>query len=132
MAKQLRLLIVEGSEDDAFFIKRELVRGGYDVTLRRVDTGAAFYAALEQEPWDLVISDYNLPGFDGLAALKAVKEQSFDIPFILASGAIGEEIAVDAMKLGAMDYIKKDNLSRLVPAVERNCVRLKFGESTNK
>lgn len=119
MARQLRLLIVEDSEDDAFLIKRELVRGGYDVALKRVDTGAAFYAALEQEPWDLIISDYNLPGFDGLAALKAVKEHSFDIPFILASGAIGEEIAVDAMKSGAMDYIKKDNLSRLVPAVER-------------
>jgi diguanylate cyclase (GGDEF)-like protein/PAS domain S-box-containing protein len=119
MAKRLRLLIVEDSEDDAFLIKRELIRGGYEVTLKQVDTSVALYSALEQEPWDIVLSDYNLPGFDGLAALKVVRQHGIDLPFILVSGAIGEEIAVDAMKLGAQDYIKKDNLSRLVPAVER-------------
>jgi sigma-B regulation protein RsbU (phosphoserine phosphatase) len=119
MGKQLRLLIVEDSENDAFLIKGELSRGGYEVALKRVETSATFSAALELEPWDLIISDYNLPGFDGLAALKAVKDLGLDIPFILASGAIGEETAVDAMKMGAQDYINKDNLSRLVPAVER-------------
>ena len=119
MTKQLRLLIVEDSENDAFLIKRELNRGGYEVALKRVDTSATLNSALEHEPWDLIISDYNLPGFDGLAALKTVKDKGLDIPFILASGAIGEEIAVDAMKMGAQDYINKDNLSRLVPAVER-------------
>jgi diguanylate cyclase (GGDEF)-like protein/PAS domain S-box-containing protein len=119
MVKQLRLLIVEDSENDTFLIKRELNRGGYEVALKRVETSADFSAALEQEAWDLIISDYNLPGYDGLAALKTVKDKGLDIPFILASGAIGEETAVDAMKLGAQDYINKDNLNRLVPAVER-------------
>jgi diguanylate cyclase (GGDEF)-like protein/PAS domain S-box-containing protein len=119
MAKQLRLLIVENSENDAYLIKRELNRGGYEVALTRVETKAAFRSALEQEPWDLIISNYNLPGFDGITALKIVKDKGLDIPFILVSGAMVEEIAVDAMKIGAQDFIKKDNLSKLVPAVER-------------
>ena len=118
-AKRLRILMVEDSEDDAFLMKHELNRGGYDVTLKRVDTGVTLLSALEQDTWDIVISDYNLPGFDGLTALKVIKQQGLDLPFILVSGAIGEEIAVNAMKLGAHDYIKKENLSRLVPAVER-------------
>jgi diguanylate cyclase (GGDEF)-like protein/PAS domain S-box-containing protein len=117
--KRLRILMIEDSEDDAFLMKHELTRGGYDVSLKRVDTAVTLLSALEEETWDLVISDYNLPGFDGLAALRAVKQQGLDLPFILVSGAIGEEIAVNAMKLGAHDYIKKENLSRLVPAVER-------------
>jgi diguanylate cyclase (GGDEF)-like protein/PAS domain S-box-containing protein len=119
MAKQLRLLILEDSENDTYLIKRELIRGGYDVVLERVETGADFTAALDLASWDLIISDYNLSGYDGLTALSVVKEKGLDLPFILASGAIGEEIAVDAMKMGAHDYINKDNLSRLVPAVER-------------
>ena len=85
MARQLRLLIVEDSENDAFLIKRELNRGGYEISLTRVETKAAFSTALEHESWDLIISDYNLPDFDGLTALKIVKDKGLDIPFILAS-----------------------------------------------
>ncbi len=77
MTKQLRLLIVEDLENDAFLIKRELNRGGYEVALERVDTSATFNYALEHEPWDLIISDYNLPGFDGLAALKRLKTRGW-------------------------------------------------------
>jgi diguanylate cyclase (GGDEF)-like protein/PAS domain S-box-containing protein len=119
MTTLLRVLIIEDSEDDAFLIKRELQRGGFQVTLHRVDTIATMRFALEQQTWDLVISDYNLPGFDGLYALSIFRSFGLDIPFLLISGAVGEEIAVDAMKAGAQDYIKKDNFSRLVPAVTR-------------
>ena len=119
MKIQLRVLIIEDSEDDAFLIMRELQRGGYAVHSKRVDSVPGIQAALEQENWDLIISDYNLPGFDGLHALRIFKSFGLDMPFLLISGAIGEEIAVDAMKSGAKDYIKKDNLARLVPAVGR-------------
>jgi diguanylate cyclase (GGDEF)-like protein/PAS domain S-box-containing protein len=119
LSNALRVLMVEDSEDDAFLIKWELRRGGYDVTLKRVDTSLHFNKALDMEEWDVVISDYNIPGFNGLAALQLLKDKNIDLPFILVSGAIGEEVAVEAMKAGAQDYIKKDNLSRLIPAVER-------------
>jgi len=119
LSNSLRVLMVEDSEDDAFLIKWELRRGGYEVALRRVDTPHHLNKALDTEEWDIVISDYNLPGFNGLAALRLLKEKNIDLPFILVSGAIGEEVAVEAMKAGAHDYIKKDNLSRLIPAVER-------------
>ena len=119
MKPPINVLIVEDSEDDAFLIKRELQRGGYDVFIHRVDTITGINASLSSRRWDIIISDYNLPGFDGLHALKIFKSFGLDIPFLLISGAVGEEIAVDAMKAGAHDYIKKDNLSRLVPAVTR-------------
>ena len=119
MKLPLNVLIIEDSEDDAFLIKRELQRGGFEVFLHRVDTVSGMHSSLSSRSWDIVISDYNLPGFDGLHALKIFKSFGLDMPFLLISGAVGEEIAVDAMKAGAHDYIKKDNLSRLVPAVTR-------------
>ena len=117
--KPLHILIVEDSEDDCLLLLRELRRGGYDPVYERVETAAAMREALEQRQWDIVISDYVLPKFSGLVALKMLKESGLDLPFIIVSGNIGESIAVHAMKAGAHDYILKGNLTRLVPAVER-------------
>jgi signal transduction histidine kinase/FixJ family two-component response regulator len=118
MAKQLRLLLVEDSEDDALLLIRALRKGGYDVVYERVETPESMKAALDRQ-WDLVIADYILPAFSGLAALNILKEKKIDLPFIIVSGNIGEDIAVEAMRAGAHDYIMKGRLKRLVPAVER-------------
>ncbi len=117
--KTLRVLLVEDMEDDAALIERQIVRGGYQVELRRVDTAQAFKAALAQPPWDVIITDHNLPAFSSTAALALVRETGLDVPVIIVSGSIGEEIAVAAMKAGASDYVMKDNLARLLPAMER-------------
>jgi diguanylate cyclase (GGDEF)-like protein len=119
MARNLRILLVEDSEDDATLLLRELRRGGYAPDSLRVDSAADLEAALAQGGWDLVITDHNLPGFSSEAALAAVKRSGVDLPVIIVSGSIGEEVAVAAMKAGAHDYIMKDNLARLVPAVAR-------------
>jgi signal transduction histidine kinase len=118
MAAPLRVLLVEDSEDDAVLITRELRRGDYAPTVERVETEAAMRTALA-EPWDVVISDYSLPKFGGPAALALLRASGLDIPFIVVSGAIGEEVAVAAMKAGAQDYLMKGNLARLVPALQR-------------
>jgi PAS domain S-box-containing protein len=118
-ARPLRVLLVEDSEDDAALVMRELCRGGYDLVCERVDTPAAMNAALAWQPWDIVIADYAMPRFSGLAALRLLQQAAIDLPFLLVSGTIGEDVAVAAMKAGAHDYIMKDNLTRLVPAVQR-------------
>ena len=115
----LRVLLVEDSEDDALLLLRELKRGGREVISERVDTPEAMRADLEAREWDLIISDYQMPQFSGPAALGLLQETGKDLPFIIVSGTIGEELAVAAMKAGAHDYIMKDNLHRLVPAIER-------------
>ncbi len=119
MKQPLRLLLVEDSDDDALLLLRQLKRGGYDTAHQRVDSAEEVKAALDREPWDIVISDYAMPGFSGLDALRMVQEHGVDVPFILVSGQIGEDMAVAAMKAGAHDYLMKDKLARLVPAVER-------------
>ena len=119
MNTPLRVLAVEDSEDDTVLVVRLLQRGGYDVTYERVDTAAAVNVALERQAWDIVIADYSIPGFNGLTALALCKERGLDVPFIIVSGTIGEDIAVEAMKAGAHDYILKHNLARLLPAVQR-------------
>jgi PAS domain S-box-containing protein len=119
MNQPLRVLIVEDSVDDTFFIVRELQRGGFEVTFERVETAASMQAALEMQNWDLVISDYSMPQFSGSAALALFQQSGVDIPFIVVSGVLGEETAVSMMKRGAHDYVMKDNLTRLVSAVER-------------
>jgi signal transduction histidine kinase len=119
MAQELRVLMVEDSEDDAELLSRELRRGGFDPVFERVESAAALESALASKPWDLVISDYSIPGFSGTEALKVVRDRGYDVPFVFVSGTISEEIAVDAMKAGAHDYIMKGNLKRLVPAVQR-------------
>ena len=119
MGTPLRVLVVEDSEDDSLLLLRELKRGGYDATWERVDTPDAMEAALEQQTWDIVISDYAMPQFSMPAALKMLQDKELDVPFIIVSGAIGEEAAVAAMRAGARDYIMKGNLARLTPVIER-------------
>jgi PAS domain S-box-containing protein len=119
-ATPLSVLLVEDSEDDAELILRELRRGGFSPRWVRVDTSESMRAALDQEErWDVVIADYRMPGFSGLAALRLLKERDLDVPFILASGVIGEDVAVEAMRAGADDYVMKRNLARLMPAIAR-------------
>ena len=119
MSTPLRALVVEDSEDDALLLARELQRGGYDVTFERVDTPTGMSAALDQETWDAVLVDYAMPHFSVPAALALLKERGLDLPFIIVSGAVGEEAAVAALHAGAHDFISKSNLARLIPAVER-------------
>jgi PAS domain S-box-containing protein len=119
MSLSLRVLIVEDSEDDAALLERELRRGGYETVYKRVETAATMSAELKRGEWDIVISDYVMPRFSGLKALKVFEDSGLDLPFIVISGKIGEETAVEAMKAGAHDYIMKDNLARLVPAIQR-------------
>ena len=119
MAKPLRVLIVEDSEDDTLLIVHQLQRGGYTPSFERVDTASAMSAALEGQKWDAVIADYVLPHFSGPDALKLLQESGLDLPFIVVSGKIGEDTAVTAMKAGAHDYIMKNNMTRLPAAVER-------------
>ncbi|MFB2772059.1 PAS domain S-box protein [Pelatocladus sp. BLCC-F211] len=119
MNSHLRVLILEDSEDDTLLTLRELRRGGYTVDYVRVDTSSAMQEVLEQQTWDIVIADYNMPAFTAPEALKFLQSRKLDLPFIIVSGTIGEDIAVAAMKAGAHDYLIKGNLTRLVPAVER-------------
>ena len=119
MATPLRVLIVEDSLEDAELLLVELKRGGYDVSYERVTSESEVRRALQTGSWDLIISDYSLPGFDGKRCLQIYREFNIDIPFILMSGTVGEEIAVEAMKGGAHDYIMKDRIVRLVPAIQR-------------
>src|ERR1051326_3028979 len=119
MTVPLRVLMVEDSEDDAALLSRELYRGGYDVTLRRVDSLPALDTAIEGEKWDLVICGYSLPHCSGMEALKLLRQKDAEVPFIFVSGTIGEETAVAALKLGAQDYVMKSNLKRLLPAIQR-------------
>jgi signal transduction histidine kinase len=115
----LQVLLIEDSEDDAALLDIELQRAGYAPVCHRVETREAMSSALERSTWDLIIADYRLPSFDGLAALALVKEKGLDLPFIIVSGYITEETAAAAMKAGAHDYVMKDKLARLGPAVGR-------------
>jgi two-component system, cell cycle sensor histidine kinase and response regulator CckA len=119
MSVPLRVLMVEDSEDDVALLGRELGRGGYEVTFRRVDSPAGMREAIEREKWDLVICDHSMPHFSGTDALKLLRAKNSEIPFIFVSGTIGEETAVAALKMGAQDYVMKNNLKRLVPAIQR-------------
>ena len=115
----LRALIIEDSEFDARILVNTLRQGGYQPAFQRVDTAEALRAALKNESWDIILSDYNMPGFSAPEALKIAQESGLDLPFIIISGGIGEDVAVAAMKAGANDYLMKGNLARLAPAVER-------------
>jgi PAS domain S-box-containing protein len=120
MGVPLRVLLVEDSEDDALLLKRELRRGGYDPHCERVDTAEDMELALDGRIWDLVIADHSMPAFSSSAALELLRRKGFvDMPFIIVSGRIGEDAAVEAMRVGANDYIMKDNLARLNTAIER-------------
>lgn len=119
MPRLLRVLLVEDSEDDALLLERELRRSDYLPDVMRVDSKSALELALTQSDWDIIITDHNLPGLDSAATLSLVRKMSIDTPVIIVSGSIGEDLAVAAMKMGASDYIMKDNLTRLAPAIDR-------------
>jgi two-component sensor histidine kinase len=119
MGEPLKVLIIEDLPDDAELVELELQKAGLDPECTRVETAAALEKALADGAWDIIISDYNLPGFDGLAALEIVKKTGLDIPFIIVSGTVGEDIAVEAVVAGAQDYVMKDNLMRVPVAVRR-------------
>ena len=120
MSAPLRVLIVEDSEGDCQLIMRELRRGGYEPEFRRVDDADHFAAALAAGGWDIVLSDYHLPGYSGLTAIHTLRQSGSDVPCIIVSGAIGEDAAVSALRDGADDYVMKDRLARLPLAVEQH------------
>ncbi|HXS69551.1 MAG TPA: response regulator [Candidatus Polarisedimenticolia bacterium] len=115
----MRVLFVEDSLADAFLLERALTRGGFRVVSERVDTAEVMRRALEQREWDLVLADHSMPQFNSTEALRILKEKKLDLPFIIVSGHIDEKTAIAAMGSGAHDYIMKDELARLMPAVER-------------
>jgi PAS domain S-box-containing protein len=115
----LRLLIVEDSEPDAALIEHEIRRGGFDVRATRVTTAAEMRVQLRGSDWDFVISDYELPGSGGDETLAVLREEGLDIPFLLVSGTVGEELAAAVMQAGASDYLEKGSLARLVPVIVR-------------
>jgi diguanylate cyclase (GGDEF)-like protein/PAS domain S-box-containing protein len=129
----LRALLVEDSEDDSLQIVRLLKAGGYAVEHERVSSREAMTAALDRQPWDVVIADFRMPGFGGLSALALLRERDANLPFIVVSGTIGEDTAVAMMKAGASDYVMKKDLTRLAPAITRELrearVRLDRGEA---
>ncbi|HEY9525498.1 MAG TPA: response regulator, partial [Anaerolineales bacterium] len=117
--RDLTVLIVEDSPDDTQLMLREIKRGGYAVFFERVETKADMQAALSRQSWDIILSDYSMPSFSAMAALETLKASGLDIPFLVISGTVGEETAVAALKGGAHDFLTKDKLARLIPAIER-------------
>src|ERR1700722_16020354 len=113
-AKHLRALLVEDNVNDAELIVLELQRGGYQTVTRRVETAAEMKAALAEERWDVILSDYSIPGFGGPEAFALLRELNLDLPFIIVSGTVGEEAAVEAMRSGVHDFLLKGHLRRLV------------------
>lgn len=119
MSKPLRVLLIEDSEDDAALLLRELKRSGFAPAVLRVDTPEALEAALRDGAWDVVLCDYSLPRLDAPTALAFVRGQGLDVPFIIVSGTIGEEKAVESLRAGAQDFVLKDRPARLGPAIDR-------------
>ena len=119
MRKNLQVLSVEDSERDAALLQRYLMKAGYDLKFVRVESADEMKSALETEIWDVVLADYTMPKFNAMSALALLKKTDFDIPFIVVSGSIDEAIAIESMLAGADDCMMIDNLSRLVPAIER-------------
>lgn len=119
MGIPIKVLVIEDSEDDCQLLIRQIRKGGYDPQYLRIDSGPALKKALDEQGWDIVLCDYSMPRFSGGEALKIFKKYGLEIPFIVISGNIGEEVAVEMMRGGASDYLMKDKLARLVPAIQR-------------
>jgi len=119
MSQPLHVLIVEDSASDAALMLRHLTKAGFEVTHERVESAQALGEALERCTWDVLLCDFTLPGFGAPGALSILKATGRDIPFIVVSGSIGDETAIELMRTGAQDYLMKDNLARLAPAIER-------------
>ena len=131
MGHELLVLIVEDSEDDTMMTVHELERGGYKVQWERVETEPAMKTALWKKYWDVILCDYKMPKFSAIRALEVFKESGLDIPFIIISGAIGEDLAVEALKAGAHDYLMKGKLARLVSAIEHEMRDVKIRKECN-
>jgi len=127
--QSLRVLIVEDSEDDALLEICELKKGGYNPVYERVETASAMKKALKEKQWDIILCDYKMPKFSGKQAIALLKETNIDIPLIIVSDTVGEETAIECMRSGANDYVMKDSLSRLCPAIARE---LEDAEVRNK
>jgi len=119
MSEPLRVLHVEASVSDAALTEGFLTESGFDVSSERVVNAREMRAALAKQPWDIIIADYRLPEFDASSALALLHESGRDIPFIVVSGAMGDELALAIMRSGAQDYLLKSDLTRLAPAVKR-------------
>lgn len=119
MSREYRILVVEDNQTDAELMERELRKGGITFSSRCVMTEKAFSKEIEDFAPDIILSDYRLPAFNGLSALAIAKQKYPDIPFIMISGTLGDDLAVETLRKGATDYILKDRLARLVPAVGR-------------
>ena len=119
MSNRLRTIIIEDSDDDATLLQRELRSAGYELTSLVIDTSDGLRTALRSQEWNLILSDNSMPQFSAAAALGILRESGLDIPFIVVSGAIGEEVAVELMRMGAHDFVMKDKPGRLMPAIER-------------
>ena len=119
MKQTLRMLVVEDSEDDTWLMQRQLVNAGYAPQITRVENEPDLKNALGANHWDIVITDHNIPGYSSEQAIQTIKSYDLELPIIIVSGSIGEDIAVAAMKAGANDYIMKSNLTRLAPAIQR-------------
>lgn len=128
----LNVLLVEDSPADGLLLQRALTRGGFDCAVRRVQTLREMEEALEEQSWDVILADHALPQFSAPQALALVVGKGLDLPFIIVSGHIEEETAVAAMRAGAHDYVMKDNLARLVPAVERELREAEVRRARNR
>ena len=132
MNKSLRVLQVEDSEVDAELILYMLRREGYNAQAERVENAAGMRRALVERTWDVIVADYHLPCFSALEAIEVLRETGKDIPFIVVSGAVGEDVAVETMRLGAHDYLLKSSLTRLAAAVERETVSARMRRQLNE
>jgi PleD family two-component response regulator len=119
MDRRLNILMLEDVDTDAELVKRELRKANIQFSSKRVETKEAFIKELKDFAPDLILSDYTMPSFDGISALKIAQEKCLDIPFIFVSGTLGEEVAIETLKMGATDYVLKERLLRLVPVVRR-------------
>lgn len=119
MSEEVRILLIEDSQDDAILIERVITKGELDASIRRVSTGEEMKQALNEGDWDAVLCDYMMPKFSIPDAMKEIELRGLDLPFIIVSGTISDEVAVEMMQAGAHDYLTKNNLSRLVPAIKR-------------
>src|ERR1035437_7774910 len=119
MSQPLNVLIIEDSASDAALMLRHLAKAGFDVTHERVESAEALGEALGRRTWDVLLCDFTLTGFGAPGALNILKATGRDIPFIVVSGSIGDELAIELMRTGAQDYLMKDNLARLAPAIKR-------------